>query len=631
MLIRYKTLYISFFSLILFINFFLFPKHILATENFTVDTNADYKVQKTGTVSITNTITIRNNITTSFAKSYILTLSSQKPDNIKVFADGKELTPVIEKKDNKISVQIDFGAAALGKGSTQTFIVTYDDKTLAVKTGEVWEISLPKLTNPGSFREYDISLSVPSDFGDEAYVTPKPFSKAISDNRVNYHFKKNDIERSGIMLGFGQFQSYLLKLNYYLENTSFRSQKAQITLPPDTSLQKLYYQKIDPLPNNIEIDSDGNWLANYSLGPKQKLNITTELYAQIFAYPLKYIQPSPASLLTDLKPNQYWQSDSPDIKDLSTVLKTPENIYDYVVKTLTYDYNRVKPDAVRLGALAALKNPVSSICTEYTDLFIALTRSIGIPSREINGYAVSSNPKLQPLSLVADVLHSWPEYWDSQRKTWISVDPTWGNTSGIDYFNKLDLKHIAFAIHGQNPVTPPVVGSYKYAANPQKDIFVSLAGLPENRYPDIEIKIDPVGNFPVFSQKYKLSVENKGISAYYDLNVDTYLDNINKSSDYIVVLPPFSKFDKELVVNYGLLGTKTPGSILIKAGSASKYIVLDSKISIIYQLILICLALIAILAVFHIKTSGINIFVILISLSKTIYATIRGKLHFLKR
>src|SRR5205085_322452 len=145
----------------------------------------------------------------------------------------------------------------------------------------------------------------------------------------------------------------------------------------------------------------------------------------------------------------YWQTNDPAIKALGQELKTPKDIYEYVVKTLSYDFTRVTDDKPRLGAALALKNPTSAVCREFTDLFIAIARSAGIPAREVDGFAYTENAKQRPLSLVKDILHAWPEYYDTNKKTWVMVDPTWGSTTGgIDYFQVLDLDHFAFAIKG---------------------------------------------------------------------------------------------------------------------------------------------------------------------------------------
>ena len=120
-----------------------------------------------------------------------------------------------------------------------------------------------------------------------------------------------------------------------------------------------------------------------------------------------------------------------------------------MVSNLTYDYAKAEKGNDWKGSVYALKNPGSAICTEFTDLFIALSRAAGIPARELEGFAWTENPKLRPLSLSGDVLHAWPEYWDKDKNLWIQIDPTWGNTTGsIDYFTKLDFNHIVLLFMG---------------------------------------------------------------------------------------------------------------------------------------------------------------------------------------
>jgi len=116
---------------------------------------------------------------------------------------------------------------------------------------------------------------------------------------------------------------------------------------------------------------------------------------------------------------------------------------------------------------------------EFTDMFIAIARAAGIPTREVQGYAYTQNERLRPLSLTlesGDILHAWPEYWDNERG-WIQVDPTWGSTSGgLDFFNKLDFNHITFVQRGLSPISPYPAGSFKSNGNQnKKDIDINFA------------------------------------------------------------------------------------------------------------------------------------------------------------
>ena len=133
--------------------------------------------------------------------------------------------------------------------------------------------------------------------------------------------------------------------------------------------------------------------------------------------------------------------------------------------------------------MSAVNFPNSSLCTEFTDLFVTLARHKNIPAREIEGFAYSNNSKIKPINQNSDVLHAWPEYYDSARQQWIQVDPTWEKTTnGIDYFNDLDLNHLTFVIHGFQSDFPLPPGSYKKNST-DKSVFVDFA--TEELKPDL--------------------------------------------------------------------------------------------------------------------------------------------------
>ena len=201
---------------------------------------------------------------------------------------------------------------------------------------------------------------------------------------------------------------------------------------------------MNPAPENVTKDKDGNWLATYLLRPRSSTRVEVRGKAAVSLFP-KPEALSDESRAEYLKEKPYWQVSDSRIQKLAKDLKTPKAIYDYVVKSLTYDFERVKKQQARLGAVATLQNPTSAVCLEFTDLFIAITRAAGIPAREVEGFAFTDNQKQRPLSLVQDILHAWPEYYDDTRQMWIMVDPTWGNsTGGVDYFDVLDFDHFAF-------------------------------------------------------------------------------------------------------------------------------------------------------------------------------------------
>lgn len=584
----------------LFILLFSFNK-VSAENEFITNSKVQYKVLDTGRTVVTHDITLENVYSTIYATTYTLALENIEAQNISVTNEnGKHIQVDTSQEGEKTTIKLTFADAVVGKGEKRHFFISYENNNFAVRTGEVWEISIPRLAQDNSFKNYSVELLIPQSFGLEAYISPKPALTEMESQFKKYTFNKDDLLKTGITAGFGQFQVFTFTLSYHLENPLAVNAETQIALPPDNSFQKMYYTKISPQPKDVVIDSDGNWLATFKLTPRQRVDINVSGSVQIFASYRKFPKPSDAVLSANLRQSEYWQVDDPQIKALAGELKTAEAIYTYVANTLKYDLNRVTPNVQRFGAKKALENPTMAICMEFTDLFIAIARAAGIPAREVNGYAYTENPELQPLGLVADVLHSWPEYYDKEKGAWIPVDPTWGSTTGgEDFFNKLDLRHFAFVIHGDSPIKPYAPGSYKLGPNPQKDVFVSFGKLPESRISIPRLSIVTNKTLPFMDSHYTVTINNPGPSALYSLYPTIYFDGKETSRDFIEVLTPFSNKTVDVKVPFSLLGKNTPNEVKvavegseIKISTNKSQVIINSLLSIL----LICAAvLIAVL------------------------------------
>ncbi|HJX45571.1 MAG TPA: transglutaminase-like domain-containing protein [Patescibacteria group bacterium] len=591
---------------------FILPRKMFAEGEFITDSEVEYYLNDDGTTRVTHNMTLENVYATLYAKSYTLKLENIEPLNIKAY-QGNEILSVNEtRQDNTVNLEVEFPDTLVGKGEKRNFSLVFNVTDFAVRTGEVWEISIPKLIMPESYRNYSVIISVPSKLGNEAYISPEPQTRQSVSGRNNLIFNKEMVSESGISAGFGEFQIFSFDLNYHLENPLNKTAETEIAVPPDTAFQKLYYTSFNDKPESIRVDEDGNWLALYKLKARERKDIKILGFVQIYAKERDFSKPSTEILSNNLISSEFWQKDDPEIIDLAKELKTPKNIYDYVVKTLSYDYKRVKPNEQRLGAIEALKNSSSAICMEYTDLFISIARAANIPARGIDGYAYTENPEIQPLSLVADVLHSWPEYWDSERGVWIQIDPTWGSTTGgIDYFSKLDLRHFTFVIHGKDPSKPYPPGSYKLGSNPQKDVFVSFAKLPEIKTSDVNISANIIKKIPLIGATIEVSIYNPGPVALYDVKPFVYFDKDKLTFDTIKSLPPFTTSKFSFKIPFTFLGTKTPEKIVImveakrlEIPSYKSSVILTSLVS-----LFIILLLITIIIVFRFKRNSIkNIF-----------------------
>ena len=600
----FRKIIVSFVALLLLL---ITQNDIYAQEEFIIDVNVNYNVQNTGITKVTHTITLENALSNLYAQSYLLNLENIDPINPVSFEGNKQLALTRTEKNDTVSIQVNFDDAVVGKGKVRTFTISFEESNFASRTGEVWEISIPRLSESNNFRSYNINLVVPSSFGKEAYISPDPISIDVEENMISYRFNKVGIQKTGITAGFGKFQVFSFSLNYHLENPLNKTASTEIAIPPDTAFQKIYYDSINPAPEEVYLDEDGNWLAVYILDPRERIDVIAMGTVQIYANPRKIQTFTSETLQNNLKETEYWQVNDPQIQNLAGTLRTPKAIYDFVSTNLSYSYDRVKPNVARYGASKALTNPNDAICMEYTDFFIALVRAAGIPAREINGFAYTENPEIQPLSLVADVLHAWPEYWDEQKQVWIPVDPTWGSTTGgVDYFSKLDLRHFTFVIHGTDDTMPYPPGSYKLGPSPQKDVFVNFGQLPEERISSPEISAKVKNSLPFMHTQVSVVIKNPGPTALYNMEPAIFFDEILAERTIIPVLPPYASYEFKTLIPFSFLGTNTPEKVVVTAANTKVLIPSNKTQVIIYNLLAIFFVFSLIIAVVVIKIKKIT-------------------------
>lgn len=452
---------------IFFILFLLFYTPKAFASNFLTDYSVSYAVYDNANTRVSVNVILTNTTAEYYASSYDIRVGFKDIQNVSASDPDGPITPKITKNSNGEDIALDFNKKVVGNGNKLNFNLSFDTAEVAQSNGSVWEVNIPGLSNQSDFSSFNISVSYPDFLGKPASIKPD-VSNAINKIQGNtLYFSKGDLGTGGISIAFGNYQIYSFNLTYHLENQNLFPVTTEIALPPDTNYQDVSLINLDPKPQNVYIDSDGNWLAKYSLLPSQTIKVVAKGEAKVYLNPKG--EKNSEDVSSYLSAERYWESSDTKIKDIASQLKTPRAIYDYVVDNLTYDYSRVSDQKPRLGALNILQNTTSAVCLEFTDLFVALSRAAGIPAREVDGFANTKNTQERPLSLVKDVLHAWPEYYDKDLRSWIMVDPTWGNTTnGIDYFNTLDFDHFAFVIKGKDSTYPIPAGGYKR----QQDISV---------------------------------------------------------------------------------------------------------------------------------------------------------------
>ncbi|MBR4719998.1 MAG: transglutaminase domain-containing protein [Lachnospiraceae bacterium] len=215
---------------------------------------------------------------------------------------------------------------------------------------------------------------------------------------------------------------------FYIKYTG-DNQKVKLQIYSDTSITYTY--NIQPGVDTVIPLSQGD--GTYSLTAYE--NIQDNEYAMVYAEEL------PVTLNNELSPflypNQYVkfteESDTTALaKQLtdgcSNELEAVGKVYDYMVKNITYDYD--KAENVQPGYLPDVDEILAKktgICFDYSAVMAAMLRSVGIPTRMEIGYS-------------GDAYHAWVSVYTKDQgwindiiqfdgSQWSLMDPTFDANS----------------------------------------------------------------------------------------------------------------------------------------------------------------------------------------------------------
>ncbi len=526
-----------FFTLLIGLLFsFCFVKTIHADENFDISAKTTYTISEENPTIVVQQISILNKKEFIFTPSYNISFSFENIKDMQVYNAAGPIPFEQETKNGIVTFKINFPNPPKGINSVNNFTVNFQTDEIIDKKGDVYEVDIPGISNPESFTDYQTEIHVPESFGKPSLIKPN-----ISKNDLV--FSKDETKGAGVVLIFGDAQYYTLDLTYNISNPNLFPIITEIALPPNTNYQTSLIQELSEKPKNTKIDTDGNWLAQYTLFPREEKIIHAKVLIKLDTV-LQKVSLSHEEKNLYTKANKFWEANDSEVKKIAHDLKTPEKIYQYVVDTLSYNYDRISSGDDRFGGKGALANKENAVCMEYADLFVTLARSAGIPARTVEGYAYTKNSKLRPLSLIEDVLHAWAEYYDSEKKTWVMVDPTWGSTTnGIDYFHNLDLDHITFVIKGEESTYPIPAGGYKFEQD-SKDILVAFS--TEKDFIERE-SIEIIETIPQFSFSGIpisgfITIKNTGNTALINKPVLVTNANTGEEKEYVIKnLPPYGE------------------------------------------------------------------------------------------
>ena len=558
----FKNISKTLITTILAINIFLISTIIYKAEasQFIIDYKSEYSIDESGEAEVVHNATITNLQNDVIPMNYTLSAMDSDIYDVSAETNGKETEPRLKQDENSTNITVTIKDYSIGEGRQNQITIKYKSKGVAVKSGNIWNIYIPKIQIPDDTTAYDVKMSVPESFGSKVFLTPEPTIEKKEDSKNVFYFTKDTLESTGISAAFGGFQPVNFKIKYQIKNDSILPAIKKIAIPADIErYQNVSYEKINPKPFKVRYDEDDNFIAYYILKPKQKKEIEVIGTSRLLGKQINInsggkISEIPKSLIKDYTGEQkYWETKSPYIlkiaqelkNDDQTVVYNAKMVYEFIKTNLKYNFEAQSKGMVeRKGAEAAVSEKNSWTCMEFTDLFIAITRAMGIPAREINGYAFTSEESNKPISISlegGDTLHSWAEFYDPFNG-WVQVDPTWGTTSGLDYFSKLDTNHFAFVRKGISSEYPYSAGTYRFSESEKLiETALSQTSSDENFTPLLKVsKVVNFNPFQILNKKIKVRVENIGKVTAYDINGLNILPGtkkytyINREKDSVV-------------------------------------------------------------------------------------------------
>jgi len=471
-------------------------------EEFLIDLDVDYTYNEEGFLEVSKTYNIINQRADLTITSFQQTLESYSYYDLKAFDNLGEVLVKEEDLEDRKKISIPIRNSRIGVGQVNKAIFTYKSRGLVSRNGNITSINLPKISE-SNIRKATVNLIVPINIGKEVFISPDPASTKLNDknNTVTYTFSGDSLLKFAVSATFGEYQAINFDIKYQLENDTNWFQVQEIALIPDIqNRQEVFIDSLNPRPFEIYIDEDGNYLGKYRLSPKEKVDISYRGTLRTYIKEIdvtkngRFEEISQELLDKYTSEQEFWEISNPTITEISSELldqnigvsSNAQKIYNFLVNNYDYDFEILKNSTTnRSGAVLALNREVPMGCMEFTDAFIAIARSMGIPAREINGYAFSKDPDSNPINIDlngGDRLHAWAEFYDPAFG-WVPVDTTWGSTSKIDYISKLDLNHISLVIKGIDSNYPLPAGFYKRDQN-SKALQFDFPEDPEQIYFD---------------------------------------------------------------------------------------------------------------------------------------------------
>ncbi len=490
------------FGFLIVLAVLIFPNFSFASEQFQEKYNVFYEVSESGETAVTESVIIRNLSDTSFGSEYTSTIPSTQVKEISAVDSFGPLKTNVQKDATLTRITVHFSEQVIGRGKDYGWTLRYKTLDFAQKNGYVWQFSVPKISPIKNLEQFNTTLSVPLSFGDPSRIIPNPLKQRDAGSHVEYQFGRDQLLSNGITAYFGKQQYFDFSLNYVIKNQGLLPNVMPVYIPDNGLFQEILVNSIEPKPENVEFDENGNSIAYFKLRAGEQKEIRVLASVKLDLDRNGSDLPTGEQLNRALSNTVNWDTLSPQVTEaLKVALENNPNehvlsneekarrIYDYVVHSLQFGDSTKVDVFPRNSASSILNDANNRYCLDFVNVFIAMSRAAQIPTEQVVGLAYSTNKVVRPTCFENASLHTWARIYDPQ-KGWLMVDPSWGATSGIEFFSFSDLSHIILAVKNDESAAIKFPGHV--ALNFSQNEFLPLYSYA----PSIQIPEEITAGFP---------------------------------------------------------------------------------------------------------------------------------------
>ncbi len=452
-----KTLLISsIFIAFVFLSINIFNK-VNALEGFDIQSDFNHvwngeKIDSTVYVTISTTQAPR------VITYYTITIPEEnlKPEVYSLNKNAK-LEPTYYNRSGATDIVVDLENTVVSPEKSVSLRITF--------TTDSNKDSLSLISSINDTTSRSFNFTYPSKYGDISWSST-PVTK-ITKKGENFEIQTAPPQGKRVNISLGDKISYEFHISRNLLNSSDEMISSEISLPPNTNMQKISLDSLQPKPNKTYKDIDGNYILQYEIAAKSNIEVSVTGYITMGKTIYSDIN------IPNIEEETLWKIKSTDLeKRISKYVKENtnqdiESIYDIKnpsTKEILYRslyrfvIDNLEPNTLTLGSLTgstrlggerALSEQAKSTSEDYADAAISIFRKYKIPTRLVIGY-VTNISDYHPDGMY----HYWVEYMDIDKKDWIIIDPFLEDYSNTSLWGRTLADHVTLLYRYENPNTP---------------------------------------------------------------------------------------------------------------------------------------------------------------------------------